>query len=403
MKFVFKAKDEKGQVREGVVDAMTQEMAVSLLQKNGLVPVSLAQESQSSSFLRELHRIWEGVRPKELLVFFRQLSALTEAKVPLINSLQAIQEQTENKYFSTILKEMQGDVEDGMTFSQALSKHPLVFSPLMVNMIKAGEVSGNLQKSLEFIATNTNKNYQLTSKIKGALYYPAFVLGIAGLIGFVVISFVLPKLTVVIKEMNAPVPWYTTAVMSLGDFMASYWWAVLLLFIAVIGSAIYYLHTQAGRDEWQNIQLRLPVLGQLFQYLYLARFADNFATLLNAGIPMVRALIIVGDVIGNDVYKNIINEGVEEVKSGGTLSNVFARSSLIPPLVTQMTKIGEETGKLGDVLSSTSSFYTDEVENMARNMTSLIEPVLIVFLGIGVAVMVFSIILPIYNVTSQIQ
>jgi type II secretory pathway component PulF len=402
MKFVFKAKDASGKIKEGLVEALTQDMAVQILQKNNLVPISLKRDTETLGLVKSFQKIWDRVTPKELLVFFRQLSTLIEAKVPLVSSLYAIGDQTENKYLKIVLKEMGGDIEDGMTFSEALAKHPNVFTPLTINMIKAGEVSGNLQKSVTFIANSIEKNYQLTSKIKGALFYPAFVVTVGGIIGFLIVSFILPRLTSLIKDMKVEVPWYTKVIMALGDFMAVYWWAVLLLILTLIGSVAYYVKTEAGKREWESIQLKLPVFGRIFRYVYLARFADNFSTLVVGGIPMVRALTIVGDVVGNSVYKSIILRSADEVKSGGNISSVFATSPDIPPVVTQMVRIGEETGKLGQVLESTSSFYTSEVENMARNMTALIEPILIVVLGIGVAILVFAIILPIYNIAGQL-
>jgi type II secretory pathway component PulF len=403
MKFVFKAKDSNGNVREGTVDAVTQDAAVQILHKNSLVPISIRKESETAKIVKDFHKIWERVTQKELMIFFRQLATLIEAKVPLVSSLDAISQQAENKYLKILLKEMKGDVEDGMTFSEALAKHPDTFTPLVVNMVKAGEISGNLQKSVTFIADNIEKNYQLSSKIKGALFYPAFVMAAALIIGFVVITFILPKLTGIIKDMGVAIPWYTSVIMWIGDFMSTYWWAVLLLIVGFVFSIMYYVRTEAGRREWEVLQLQIPVFGKLFRYLYLARFADNFSTLLVAGIPMVRALTIVSEIVGNSVFKSVILRAADEVRSGGNISTVFAQSGDIPPIVTHMAKIGEETGKLGEVLQSTSSFYTSEVENMARNMTSLIEPILIVFLGLGVAILVFAIILPIYNIAGQIS
>ncbi len=403
MRFTFQAKDQSGAMREGIVDAPNQSAAVEILQRNNLIPLNVKREDEVSGIMKEFKKIWEGVSQKELMVFFRQLATLVEAKVPLVTSLNAIHEQVENDYMKILLKGMAADIEDGATFSESISKYPNVFTPLMVNMIKAGEVSGNLQKSIEFLADNIEKNYELTAKIKGALFYPVFVVTAASIIGFVVITFILPKLTQVIKDMGVEVPWYTVAIMALGDFMSQYWWAVLLIIMAGIGGLAYYLHTESGKREWEIIQLRLPVFGLLFRYLYLSRFADNFSTMITAGIPMVRALTITGDVLGSHVYRDILMDAVEQVKSGGSVSSVFARSSEIPPLVTQMVKIGEETGKIGDVLQSTSRFYTSEIENMARNMTALIEPILIVALGLGVAVMVFAILMPIYNIAGQIK
>ncbi|MDD5084250.1 MAG: type II secretion system F family protein [Candidatus Moranbacteria bacterium] len=402
MRFVFKAKDAEGKMKEGLVEAMTQETAVQVLQKSGLTPVSVEREDVGNKFVKSFRKMWESVTHKELVVLFRQLATLIEAKVPLVTAISAIEAQTENKYLRIILKEMVADINDGMVFSEAMMKHPDTFSSLTINMIKAGEISGSLRQSITYVANDVEKNYQLNAKIKSALFYPAFVLAVAGVIGFVVVSFILPKLTVLIRDMNVATPWYTQVVMSLGDFMSEYWWAVALLIFAFIGSAIYYIKGDVGKKEWQRLELKIPVVGKLLRYVYLARMTDTFSTLLTGGIPMVRALIITGDVVENAVFKSILLRSADEVKSGGSISTVFARSEDIPPVVTQMVRIGEETGKLGEVLEGTARFYDQEVDYITKNLTSLLEPILIVGLGIGVSILVFSIILPIYNIAGQI-
>lgn len=402
MRFTFNAKDKDGNVKSGLVEAMTQEMAVQILQKSGMTPISIEREDAGNMAVKSFRKMWESVTQKELVVLFRQLSTLIDAKVSLVSALSAIEAQAENKYLRLVLNEIVADINDGMTFSEALGKHPDIFSSLTINMVKAGEISGSLQQSISYIANGIEKNYQLTAKIKSALFYPAFVLGIAGVIGFLIISFILPKLSTLIRDMKVETPWYTKAMMSLGDFMSSYWWAVALVMIATIGSIVYYIKSDVGKREWDRISLNIPVFGSVLRYAYLSRFADTFSSLLTGGIPMVRALMITGDVVGNSVFRGIILRAADEVKSGGSVSTVFARSSNIPPVVTQMVRIGEETGKLGQVLEGTARFYDQEVDYITKNLSALLEPVLIVGLGIGVAILVFSIIIPIYNIAGQI-
>ncbi len=403
MKFTFKARTEAGEIREGIVDAIDNETAVQILQRNSLIPISLVSEATKDfSVTKSLGKIWQGVNQKELMVFFRQLSTLIEARVPIVSSLTTIADQTSNNYFALIVKEMADDIEDGMPFSEALAKNPDIFSALTVNMIRAGEVSGALQKSVNFVADNIEKNYQLTSKIKGALYYPIFVLTVAFVIGFLVVTFILPKITVLIKDLKVAVPWYTTVLISLGDFMNEYWWAVLIVVFAAIGSFYYYLKTPQGHLQWEIIVLKIPVIGTLAQNIYITRFAENLSALLNSGIPVVRALTIVSEVIGNQVFEKIVLEAAEEIKSGGNISKVFIASKEIPPVVAQMMRIGEESGTLATVLDSIAKFYNQEVENMTRSLTVLIEPILIVFLGIGVGILVVGVLLPIYNLAGQL-
>lgn len=402
MKFIFKAKNAAGQVREGLVEAMSWEAAGQILEKNGLTPITIKEQQESAIFVKSFQKVFEGVSQKELMVFFRQLATLVEARVPIVSSLHTIGEQVENRYLQIIIKELGDDVEDGMPFSEALEKHPDVFSSLTINMIRAGEVSGSLQKSINFVAQSIEKNYELTSKIRGALYYPTFVLGVAFIVGFLVLTFILPQITALIKDLNVPIPWYTAALIWIGDFMSQYWWAVALVIIAAIGGMVYYIRTEAGRREWEVLLLKIPVIGKLARNIYITRFADNLSALLNSGIPVVHALTIVSDVIGNSVFKKIITKAAEEVKTGNVMSAIFLRYPEMPPIVAQMIRIGEETGTLSGVLKSVGKFYNQEVEATTKNLTTLIEPILIVALGIGVGILVVGVLMPIYNIAGQL-
>lgn len=403
MKFSFKAKTESGEMREGIVEAINQDGAIKTLQKNGLIPLVIEEQRERASGLtKSLEHLWEGASQKELMVFFQQLATLIEARVPIVSSLHTIGEQAENRYMRRIIKEMADDVQEGMSFSEALEKHPETFTVLNINMIRAGEISGTLHKSISFVAANIEKNYQLSSKIKGALYYPAFVLSVAFVIGFLVVTFILPKITLLIKDLDVPVPWYTSVLIWLGDFMNAYWWAVLFVLLVALGGLAYYAHTPGGRREWEQIILKIPVIGTLARNIYITRFAENLSALLNSGIPVVNALAIVQKVIGNHIFENIINQGIEEVKAGGTMSSVFMQSGEMPPIVSQMMRIGEETGTLSGVLESIAKFYDAEVENTTRSLTTLIEPILIVILGIGVGILVVGVLLPIYNLAGQL-
>jgi type IV pilus assembly protein PilC len=403
MEFIFKAKDLLGKNREGEIEAINKEIAIQAIQKKGLIPISLIEKEKTSAVLRDLKRIWEGIKPREMAIFFRQLAILIESKVPIVQALQALEEQSENQFLRTVISEMSEDIKDGMTLSESMAKHPLVFNDLMVSVISSGEISGSLQKSIGYIADNIEKNYSLSSKIKSALFYPAFVVSAAFIIGFVVISFVLPRLTGVIKDMAVEVPWYTKLLMEIGNFMQSYWWAVLIAIFGLIGGVVYYIKSDEGKRDWDQIKLKLPVFGNFFKAVYISRFADNFAVLIDGGIPMVNALGQVSSIIGNYTFEQIILKTVDEVKRGGSVSSVFEKTPEIPPMVSKMLKVGEETGKISEVLKKTASFYEQDLDEMTRNMTALIEPILISVLGIGVGILVFAIIVPIYDIANKIQ
>ncbi len=404
MKFVFKAKNQEGQVKEGEVEAVNREAAIATLQEEGLMPffVNEDKRAREPEFLKEIRRIWEGVSQKELAVFFRELATLLDAKVPVVPSLRAIESQVENKHLEAVARQIANDIEDGTPFSEAIGKHPNTFSNLIVNLIKSGEISGNLQRSTGLIAENIEKNYRLTSRIRTALLYPGFVLTVTAGVGFLAITFILPRLTSVIKDMGVTIPWYTKVLMAVGDFMSVYWWAVLIVIAGIILGFIYYIKTESGRKEWDQVKINLPIVGKIFRFIYLARFADNLSILLSAGIPIVRALMVVSEVVNNSVYQAIILRSADEVKAGGNIHSVFSRSAFIPPIVARMIRIGEETGKTSDVLGNVAGFYEQEIDRITSNLTALIEPVLIVFLGMGVAIMVFAILLPIYNIAGQL-
>jgi type II secretory pathway component PulF len=403
MKFSFRAKTQTGEVREGSVEAIDIDAAASILQENNLIPISLEIADKKRDFsIATLLPNWQGVSTKEKLIFFQQLATLVESRVPITTSLTTIGEQVTNPRLRLLLIKMANDIDDGMAFSAALEKHPEIFDSLTIGMIRSGETSGNLHHAIRFVADNIEKNYELSSKIKGALYYPAFVLLVAFVIGFLVVTFILPKITVIIKDMKVAIPWYTSVLIWIGDFMNAYWWAVLIALIALVGGIIYYFQSENGKREWEIIVLKLPVIGTLARNIYITRFAENFGSLLESGIPVVKSLTIVSDVIGNHVYHDIILQASERVKSGGNISEVFLASPEVPSIVGQMIRIGEDTGTTSQVLMSVSKFYNQEVEHMTKNLTSLIEPVLIVFLGIGVAILVVGVLLPIYNVAGQL-
>ncbi len=386
----------------GIVSAANKEAAAATLQKNDLFPIHIEEERENVAkklFLKHYDRVTD----KELFIFFRQLAILIEARVPIVTALMAINEQTSSHFLKIILNEAIKDIEDGVTFSDTLAKHKGTFSSLSINIIKAGEASGNLKKSVEYVADNIERNYNLTNKIKSAMTYPAIVLVVFFVIAFLVITLIIPKLTVMIKDLGAEVPWYTKLLIGTGDFMVSYWWAVLVLIAGFIGGIAYYLNTEEGKREWDHIKLKLPVIGVMFKYVYITRFAENLAVLLTGGIPIIKSLTIVSAVIGNIEYEELLLRTADNVKRGENMSDVLRKSPLIPPMVSHMIKIGEDSGQVDSVLGHITKFYGQEVELMAKNMSTLIEPVLMILIGLGVAFMAVGVLMPIYNIAGQIK
>ncbi len=402
MKFRYKARNQQGVLQEGQVEAATINSAMITLQRHNLVVISIEPIKESSLSL-SLYRVWEGVKPKEFVIFSRQLAVLVEAKVPLTMALKGIINQSDNPYFAKVLAAILADVDEGKTLSESMKKHPDVFSELYANMVESGELSGNLQKVLEDLADNTEKNYALTQRIKGVLYYPSFIIIAFVTVAFLMLSFVIPKLLSMVEETAIKLPWTTKLLIAVGDFMHSYWWVVLLAMMAAIAGGVYYIKTEDGKKEKDILILKVPLLGKVVKYIYLARFAENFSTLVKSGIPIVNALQISARVVGNVVYEQIILDVAERVKVGETISENMAKYEEFPQVMVQMMKIGEETGKIDSTLTSMAKFYTREADQLVSNLSSIIEPILIVVLGIGVGILVFSIIIPIYNVAQSIK
>ena len=405
MKFVFKAKNQVGKYESGEISAPTKESAIALLQKENLFPVSLeAKKENKSDLVKTLLRYYEKVTDKELVMFFRQMAILVEGRVPILVALTAIKEQSSNNaYFVRVIDEMIRDIEDGMALSASMEKQPDVFSNLTINVIKAGEASGDLKKSIEYIADNIEKNYNLSSRVKSTLIYPAIVMVVFFIIGFLVVTFIVPKLTKIILELNADVPWYTQFLIKSGDFMSHYWWAVAIAILGFVGGVYYYVSTKDGKREWDQLKLKLPVFGMLFRQIYITRFSQNLAALLSSGIPIIRALLIVSEVVNNVVFQAVLVKAAEEVKRGGAMSDVFKKTALIPPMVTQMVKIGEESGQIDAVLTHVAKFYDQETETTTKNLSVLLEPLLMIVIGIAVGFMAFSVLMPIYNIAGQIK
>lgn len=402
MQFKFKATTSEGETKRGKIEAIDKETATRLLQDHGLVPLELREMKLESSFAGTLERMTSSISQKDMLLFYRELSTLVGAKIPIAPALRTIHNQTQNPQLRLVVTEVAADVEDGMSISESFAKHENVFTTLAVSMIRAGELSGNLQGAIDFVAESAEQNYQLKSKVRGALMYPMFVISVAMVIGFLTMTWILPKLTQVIKDLDVEIPWYTALMIKIGDFMQAYWWAVLVLIAGIIASLVYYARSEEGSKEWDRIKLKIPVVGQLFRYVYITRFAENLSVLLKGGIPIVRALIVIGDVVDNIVYKNIILKAAQDVKVGGEINKEFFKHEEFPPMVSSMIKIGEETGRLSEILEDVARFYNAEVDQITRNLSSIIEPILIVILGLGVGVLVFSVLLPIYNIAGQL-
>ncbi len=399
MRFNYQARTKEGETHTGTVEASSRDVAVSTLQRHDLVVVYLEAISGLPFYARSL-KIFQRVKVKELVMFYRQLSILFEANTPLLDSLRAVAEQTHGPYFKDILFEVETDVRGGESLSSALKKHKKVFSAFYVNVIKAGEVTGKLSDVLKYLADHAEEEYILASKIKGAFAYPIFILSVFAIIAVLMVTFVVPQLTVILVETGQELPFTTKLLMGASGFLQSWLWLVIIAIIGLVIGFLRFKKTSQGKELWDKFKLKVPIIGKLFRKIYLTRFADNFSTLLKGGLPILKALKISSEVIGNTVFSRLLDEAGEEVKKGGNISSVFEKHKEMPPMVVQMLKVGEKAAKLDEILERVSVFYRGEVDRAASNLTQLIEPLLIVCLGGGVAFLVASILMPIYGMTS---
>jgi len=341
------------------------------------------------------------IKLKEVVVFSRQFSVLISANVPLVQALKILVEQTANPKFKIIISQVADEVDAGSRLSVALARRSSVFSDFYVSVIKSGETSGKLDEVLNYLADEMEKDYDMMSKIKGAMIYPAFVLSGLGVVGVLMLTFVVPKLTDIMSESGGELPLATRILIAASDFMASYWWILLVIIAGAVTGLRLFLRTSRGRFIFDTIALRLPVFGKLLQRIYLVRFTRSMKTLIAGGVTIVRSLEISGDVVGNTVYKKIITDTIKEVEDGNSISAIFIKRKEIPAMVSQMMSIGEKTGKLDVILSRVTDFYGREIENIVANLMTLMEPIIMVVMGLGVGLMVAAIIMPMYNMASQ--
>src|SRR3989344_3642544 len=398
MQFKYTARTQEGKQSQGIMDAPSLDLAVNALQRKNLIITYIEPVGQKKSFWGL--SLFESVKMQDVVVLSRQISTLFESKVPIVNSFKVIIGETQNKSLQRQLSEVLDDIQGGMALWQALSRPPQVFSKFYVSMIRSGEESGKLDEIFKFLADYLERTFELQRKARNSLIYPAFVLFAFVAVMVLMLVFVIPKLSSILLETGQDIPFYTQVVISLSQFLRSFG-LVLLVFIAILGVLLArYARTENGKVYFARLLVTIPIIGGLYKKIYLSRIADNLSTLLSGGITAVRALEISSEVVGNEIYRRIILDAVESVKGGAMISDSLSKYSDIPSIFYQMIRIGEETGKLDFILNNLAGFYRRDVNNMVDNLVSLIEPILILVLGLGVGVLVASVLIPIYNIST---
>jgi type IV pilus assembly protein PilC len=401
-KFKYKAKNQSGKIVEGVLEAENEAGLASLLRQRRLELVS----SSASRGFGELFSFLTagGITIRDLVIFSRQFSTMVNAGLPILQGLNILATQSDNKTFGAILGKIRDDISNGIPLSEAMSRHPKAFSTLYVNMVKAGEQGGILDTIFERLSEYMEKADGLQRKVKSAMMYPTIVMSVAVLIMIFLMVKVVPTFKDVFESFGAKLPPPTQLLVDISDFMAS-WRALVLLGVVVLIFTILqiYRRTKAGAYQFDALMMKLPVFGHLVRISSVAKFARTLGTLIKSGVPIMEAMETVGKTSGNLVVERAIMQARESLKEGKTLTEPLKKSGVFPPMVIQMINVGEETGALDNMLGKVADFYEDEVDTAVDGLTSIIEPILIVFLGVTVGFMVIAMFMPMFNMGNVVN
>lgn len=402
MLFSYKAIDKGGVTRDGTVDAINVESAIETVEARGYKVVTVDPLTNKSS-LFDIEITWfQRVSNKEVVILSRQIATLFDAQVSALRIFRLLGSETENPKLQGILNEISTDLQGGSSISRALSQHPDVFTPFYISMVKSGEESGTLEQTFMYLADYLDRMYEVVSKARNALIYPAFVISIFFIVMGLMLTMVIPKISEIIINSGQEIPIYTKIVMGLSSALTNHIGVIAVVF-ALFGVVFWqFQKTEAGKRTIDEFKLSIPVLGNLYEKLFLTRICDNLSTMLNSGISMVQALEVTSEVVDNRVYKEIIEDTLVSIKGGRSFADSLAEYPEIPSILAQMSKVGEETGKLGEILNTLSTFYRREVNNAVDSLIGLIEPIMIVMLGLGVGILLASVLVPIYNITGNI-
>lgn len=405
--FEYVALDEKGRERKGFVDAAGASVARQQLREEGIYPVSIspAREKKIVSLSSVLEvGFLRKVSAKEASIFTRQLSTLISAGIPLVPSFSVLLAQTKNPALQKILAQIRADLNEGKSLTTGMENFPSVFTPLYINMVKAGEASGTINLVLERLADFSESQQALISKIRSALAYPLIMLLVGSLVIFLLMTFVVPKITGIFTDMKQTLPLITVILITVSNFLKSFWWLIFLLILVGIAAFKYLTAvTQTGHRFWDSFRLKAPVWGSVNLKIVIARFSRTLATLLQSGVPLLTAMEIVRNVVDNIVIGETIARAAKEVEEGQSLATPLAASGLFPPMVTEMIAVGEQTGSLEKMLNRIAVAYETEAQSDIMVMTSLLEPIMILVMGLVVGFIVVSILLPIFEMNQLVR
>jgi type IV pilus assembly protein PilC len=398
--FAYTAIDSSGRTIRATMEADSEQLVLAKLRDQSLHCTEIKKTSKASvgsSFGKK------RLKPKSLVVFSRQFATMIDAGIPILRCLEILSGQTRDPALKEALDQVTVDVRGGLALNEALAKHPNVFSKLYINMIRAAELGGILDQILDRLAGFLEYESEIRAKIKSAMMYPVLVLIFSQVMLFALFTFVLPKFKDIFAGMDVEMPPVTAGLFAIGDFMAAYWWLIIMAGVGAFFGFKAWGKTARGRYMLDTWKLKMPIVGELALKMSVARFSRTFGTLVSSGVPMMRSLEIVGETLGNVVLCEAIDQTRASVREGTKLSHPLTASGLFPTMVTTMIDIGEESGRLSEMLVKVGDFYDQEVETTVKGLTSMIEPLLIIFLGVVVGFIAISIMTPIFKLVNSVS
>ena len=397
MKFKYTARNKSGELQTGNVEAGNRESALNILAQHELFVLELAGAT-SDHWYDRIGSYFDRVRSKDLVIFTRQFATLLESKIALSDSLRTLYKQTRSARLKEVIFDLSSDIEAGLSLSQALDKYPAVFSEFYVNMVRSAEVTGRMDEVFVFLADYFEKEFALASRVRNAMIYPVVVLALFVVVASLMVIVVLPTITPILLESNVNLPVFTRMLLGTSQFLTAWWWAIAFLFIIFLVFLLDYIRTPEGKAVFDEIKMKIPIIGEMLRKLYVARLSEAISVLIQGGIPATQAIEIASHTVGSVVYRDMLHEVAEEVNAGSLMSQAFARDEItFPPILTQMTAVGEATGRLEDVLKKVSKFYTQEVDSLVANLVELIQPALMITIGVMVGMLFAAILLPLYD------
>lgn len=404
--FEYKAVNKQGSTSSGTVEAENKSAASATLIKQGYRPLVIKQQKTGFDPNNiKIPGVGSRVKTRDMVVFTRQLATMINAGVPLVRALATLQQQTENDAFKKTLESVTKDVESGESLGDSLAKHPKTFSPVYINMVRAGEAGGILDDILKKLATQQEKDAAMKKKIKSAMSYPMVLVVIMIVAFFVLTIFVLPSMTKAITSLakeGTELPLSTRALIGLSDFMQSYWWVLVIVIIAAIAVFRHWVKTPNGRFTFDKMLLKMPIIKTVVAKIAIARFARTFASLMSAGVSVTESLEVTANALGNKVIEKELKDASKAVVNGQQLSEPLAESKIFPPIVSQMLAIGEETGQTDTVLIKVADFYEEEADAVIESLSAIIEPLMIVVMGVAVGIIAVAVLGPITSLTQNI-